>query len=62
MSTFIFLVLFFYIIGSLGDSSPKKSNTKRQPSRREIKKARKAREKAEMDAYEDMLIYTMSWY
>ena len=62
MSTFIFLLVFFYIIGSIGDSSSKKSSSKRQPSRREIKRARKARERAEMDAYEDMLMYLEAWY
>ena len=62
MTTFIIILIILIAIGSADDKSSKKTSHRRQPSKREIKKARKARERAEMDAYEDMLIYTMSWY
>ncbi len=62
MSTLIIIIIILIAIGSADDTSSKKTSCRRQPSRRQIRKARKACRRAEMDAYEDMLVYMMAWY
>ena len=62
MTTFIIILIVLIAIGSSDNKSSKKTCNKRQPSRKEIKRARKALERAEMDAYEDMLMYLEAWY
>ena len=63
MTTFIIILIILCIIGASDDKSSKKTTSyRRKPTRKEIKRARKARERAEMDAYEDMLMYLEAWY
>ena len=63
MMTIIIILIILCIIGS---ASPDDSNTSykgnqytksRRPSKKEIKRMRKARDRAEMDAFEDMYMF-----
>ncbi len=56
MGWVIFILIILFCIGS-SDTSTKTSNKEPRLSKRDIKKMRKTLRRAEMDAYEDMLVY-----
>ena len=62
MMTIIIIIAILYIIGS-SDNNTVQTHASRQykkrryPSKKEMKRIRKARERAEMDAFEDMIMY-----
>lgn len=59
MGWVIFILIILLCIGSSDTSSTSTETRSKEPrlSKRDIKKMRKAQRRAEMDAYEDMLVY-----
>ena len=58
MGWIIFIIILVCIFGSSDTSSSKTTRTRNTGlSKKDIKRTRKERERAEMDAYEDMLMY-----
>ena len=58
MGWIIFIIILICIFGSSDKSSTTTTrNRETRLSKRDIKKIRKAQRRAEMDAYEDMLMY-----
>ena len=58
MGWIIFIIILICIFGSSDTRSTAKTrNTGSKLSQRDVTKIRKARRRAEMDAYEDMLVY-----
>ncbi len=59
MGWVIFILIILFCIGSSDTSSANTKTRYKEPrlSKRDIKKMRKAQRRAEMDAYEDMLMY-----
>ena len=59
MGWVIFILIILFCIGSSDTSSTSTKTRYKEPrlSKRDIKKMRKAQRRAEMDAYEDMLVY-----
>ncbi|MCR5475601.1 MAG: hypothetical protein K6F28_10430 [Lachnospiraceae bacterium] len=58
MGWIIFIIILICIFGSSDTSSTKTTKTRNSGlSKNDIKRIRKERERAEMDAYEDMLMY-----
>ena len=59
MGWIVFILILLACIGSSDTSSTNTRTSYKEPrlSKRDIKKIKKAQRKAEMDAYEDMLVY-----
>ena len=58
MGWIIFIIILICIFGLSDTSSAKTTRTRNYGlSKKDIKRIRKERERAEMDAYEDMLMY-----